>query len=74
MIKKHFVIVLYPFSFQSLKSEKKSTAGTKRKATALMNKPNKDQDSKRQKTEVKPKPAKPDPIKITIKKSRFLFW
>ena len=73
-MKKHFFIDLYPFNFQSLKSEKKSPAGTKRKASALMNKPTKDQASKRLKTEVKPKPARHDPIKITIKKSRFILW
>ena len=55
-----------------LKPEKKSSSGTKRKASALMNKPNKDQESKRQKmTEVGPKP---EPVKIIKKKSRFLKW
>ena len=44
-----------------LKPEKKSSSGTKRKASALMNKPNKDQESKRQKmTQVGPKPTKRD--------------
>ena len=58
-----------------LKPEKKSSSGTKRKASDLMNKPNNDQESKRQKmTEVGPKTTKPEPVKIIKKKSRFLKW
>ena len=58
-----------------LKPEKKASFGTKRKASALMNKPNKDQESKRQKmTEVGPKPTNSETVKIIKKKSRFLKW
>ena len=58
-----------------LKPEKKSSSGTKRKASALMNKPNKDQKSKRQKMAgVGSKTTKPEPVKTIKKKSRFLKW
>ena len=58
-----------------LKPEKKASSGTKRKASAPMNKPNKDQESKRQKmTEEGPKPTKPETVKIIKKKSRFIKW
>ena len=68
----HFIIFISYFqTLNVLKPEKKSS-GTKRKASALMNKPNEDQESKRQKvTEVEPKPV---PVKIIKKKSRFLKW
>ena len=65
-------IVLY---FQSLKVEKKSSAGIKRKAPEVMDKSLKDHESKRQKlSEAKTKPATLEPIRITIKKSRLLKW
>ena len=71
-------IIIFISYFQTLnmiKPEKKSSSGTKRKASDLMNKPNNDQESKRQKmTEVGPKPTKPEPVKINKKKSRFLKW
>ena len=69
----HFIS--YFQTLNMLKPEKKPSSGTKRKASALMNKPNKDQESKRQKmAEVGPKPTKPETVKIINKKSRFLKW
>ena len=71
-------IIIFISYFQTLnmiKPEKKSSSGTKRKASALMKKPNKDQESKQRKmTEVGPKPTKPEPVKIIKKKSTFLKW
>ena len=49
------IFISYLQTLNMLKQEKKSSSGTKRKASALMNKPNKDQESKQQKmTEVGP--------------------
>ena len=75
----HFIIYISYFqtlnNTNQIKSEKKSSYGIKRKASALMNKPNKDQESKRQKvTEVGPKAANQEPVKINKKKSRFIKW
>ena len=72
----HFIIFISYFqTLNMLKPEKKSSSGTKRKASALMNNPNKDQESKRQKmTELGPKRSMPEPVKIIKKKSRFLKW
>ena len=68
-------IFSYFQTLNMLKPEKKSSSGTKRKASALMIKPNKDQESKRQKmTEVGSRPTKPEPVKINKTKSRFLKW
>ena len=69
------IILFYFLYFQSLKVEKKSSAGIKRKAPEVMDKSHKDHESKRQKLrEAKTKPAKLEPIRITIKKSRLLEW
>ena len=69
------LILIHFLYFQSLKVEKKSSAGIKRKAPEVMSKPNKDHASKRQKlSEVKQKPANLEPGRITIKKSRLLKW
>ena len=76
LVTAHFVIFISHFqTLNMLKPEKKSSSGTKRKASALMNKPNKDQESKRQKmTEVVPKPTKSETVEINKKKFRFLKW
>ena len=72
----YFIIFISHFqTLNVIKPEKKSSSGTKRKASDLMNKPNNDQESKRQKmTEVGPKPTKPETVKISKKRSRFLKW
>ena len=69
------IILFYFLYFQSLKVEKKSSAGIKRKSPEVMDKSLKGHASKRQKlSEAKTKPAKLEPIRITIKKSRLLEW
>ena len=74
LVQSHHCIIFISY-FQTLNMLKKSSSGTKRKDSALINKANKDQKSKRQKmTEVGPKPVKPETVKIVKKKSRFLKW